>query len=120
MKKESVFLSKSVSFAIEMVRACLYHTPTNVRLSGLWMQMNMGTDVMGNETHGSRLITFAILIHPGIRVSVNCHVNCLNGEWVSGDTEIWLLDSEGKQNEDMRWKFCCMLKDGQIEVNPVE
>ena len=119
MKKQEIFLSKSVSFAIEMVRTSLRHTPTRVRLEGLWMQMNMATDIMGDESHGQRFITLAILINPGIRVSANCHVNCVEGEWKSGDVEVWLLDSAGQRRDDAHWKFRCQLNiKGQLDIQP--
>ena len=120
--KDKIFLSKSVSFAIEMVRASLRHTPTNVHLEGLWRQMNMGTDVLGDERCGQRLISLSILIHPGINVSASCTVNCTDGEWKSGDAEVCLLDHTGCYNENtQRWKFRCQLDtEGRLNVQPTK
>ena len=101
-----------------MVRASLRHTSTNIRLTGLWMQMNMGTDLMGDKERGQRFITMAILINPGIRVNANCHVNCVDGEWKSGDAEIWLLDSAGHRRDDAHWKFRCELTSSGLTVQP--
>ena len=113
MKKQKIFLSKSVSFAIEMVRASLRHVPTNLRLTGLWMQMNMGTDLMGDKNHGSRSITMAILIHPSSRVHANCDVYCEEGEWKSGDVTITL------PGDGVKWKFHCQLISGALTVQPI-
>jgi hypothetical protein len=120
MKNRKIFLGKSVSFAIEMVRASLCHAPTPLRLEGLWMQMNMATDLMGDKSHGQRFITLAILIYPSIRVSANCRVNCVEGEWESGDVEIWLLDSAGQRCDDAHWKFHCQLEEGRLNVQPAK
>lgn len=125
MKKNQneMFLSKSVSFAIEMVRASLRHTPTNIRLDGLWMQMNIGTDLLGSERSGMRNLLFSILISPNINIEANCIVVCVGGEWKSGDLEIRLLDSKGCYAENNpRWKFRCQLNNasGQIDVESVQ
>ncbi len=122
MSKDKIFLSKSVSFAIEMVRASLPQTPTKVRLAGLWMQMNMGTRVLGNEERGRRLVSLAILIHPGININAECALNCIDGKWTSGDVEICLFDHTNCYNENTkRWKFRCKLNiKGQLDVQPIK
>lgn len=116
MKKTEIFLSQSVCFAIETVRAALRHT-RDIRLEGLWTQMDMTTDVIGDEKSGVRFITILFFLHPNTRVHANCHVSCVNGEWTSSDTDIWLPDDSGQQQRKVHWKFHCQLNaDGQLEV----
>jgi len=118
-KKQEIFLSKSVSFAIETVRASLRHipTPTNLRLDGLWMQMNMGTDLIGDESYGSRFITMAILIYPSIRVHADCLVCCEKGEWKLGDVIITFPGDTDRSG--VEWKFHCQLVSGELIVQPI-
>src|SRR3989344_7713944 len=117
--KNEIFLSKSVSFAIEMVRASLRLTPTDIRLAGLWMQMPIASDLLGDVEFGQRDILFEILIHPGIKIAAGCSVFCVGGEWKSGNVNIRLLDSTGRQRSDADWKFSCELDaNGQLNVQP--
>ena len=110
MSKNEIFLSKSVTFAIEMVRACLPHTPTELRLNGMWQQMNMGTQVLGDERCGQRMVALHILIYPGNTLSASCSMDCVNSEWVSGQTEIRLFDESGCYNANTKmWRFACQL-----------
>jgi len=112
--KLEIFLSKSVSLAIEMVRACL--RPTNMNLEGRWEQMNIASDLIGDAEFGERDILFEILIYPGTKIAAHCSVVCMDGEWKEGTVSIKLLDSTSQERSGADWKFHCKL-DAQGRIN---
>lgn len=118
--ERKMFISKSVSFAIEMVRVALCNIPTDVRLRGIWMQTNMIIDVSMNERCMIRNVSLAILIDPDIWVSANCTVKGAFGKWTSGDVKVSIL---GKRPYCDRivpsWKFHCELNNGQLDIQPM-
>jgi len=77
----------------------------------------MGTDLMGDESHGRRLISLAILINPGIHVNANCRVNYMDGEWKSGDVTITFPGNTDYSG--VEWKFHCQLVSGKLTVQPI-
>ncbi len=126
-KKEiRVSQGKAVCFATEVVRACLCQPTTNVRLCGLWAQMDM---VIKNPIERGlmfeRMIVFRILIASGNYVRVNCAVSCMSGggEWKSANVEVVLLDKTGRRiNADSpHWNFRCFLDDeGRVAISTTQ
>ncbi|MEN9557647.1 MAG: hypothetical protein RL141_16 [Candidatus Parcubacteria bacterium] len=121
-RTNDIFLSKSVSFAIEMVRASLHHIPTDIHLDGLWMQTNMSTDILGDRHFGQRSILFSILVYPDIVVEASCNVTCTDGKWRSGDVEIRLPSTTGHYNKDAApWRFHCQIDaEGRLNAQPTK
>jgi hypothetical protein len=111
---------KAICFATEVVRACLSQPTTNVRLCGLWSQMDMIIkDAIDDGVTSGRTIEFRILIASGNYVRVNCTVYSVKGVWTSSDVEVVLLDETGRRvNADSpRWYFGCWLNtEGRIDV----
>ena len=124
-KKETrVSQGKAVCFATEVVRACLSQTTTNVRLCGLWSQMDMIIkDAIDDGETSERTIEFRILIALNNFIRVNCTVCSANGVWTSGDVEVILLDETGRRvnTNSPRWYFGCWLNaKGRIDVRSTD
>ena len=119
---KKIFLSKSVSFAIEMVRASLRHIPTDFCLERMWMQTNMELDIFINEKGGMRYVSFAILIGLDTWVKAYCYLTGTNGEWKSGNIRIYLLGQTPYCTENTpSWHFHCQLNTkGQLDVQPIQ
>jgi hypothetical protein len=103
-----VHLTKSVCFAIEMVKACLPRTPTGLDMSGWWTQMDMETS---GTKHRKVLLLIYIYGLPS-HVSASCEVFRENGEWARGTCTI-NLSSDPKTT----WTFNCLMAQGQIQVS---
>lgn len=101
--------TKSVSFAIEMVRASLPHTPTSLRLTGMWMEMNMETD---GTSHRLVSLLFHIYGAPS-QVHAVCNLESEGGEWVRGTCTINLTSEPST-----KWSFKCHRKGNGLEITP--
>jgi hypothetical protein len=116
-----LFQGKSICFAIETVRACLAQSMTNVRLCGLWLQMDtVCADIVRHGITSERRIVFEILIATNNHVRANCVVYSVKGKWVSGEVEVALLDETNCVNVNTQyWYFGCELNtEGRIDVQP--
>ncbi len=119
---EKMFISKSVSLAKEMARACLRTMSAAELKEGLWMQMNMESGDQIPLRGGSiyRMINLLILVYPGYRVQVNGNIykEKQEGEWTSGYMEIRFPDCNLAAVYDKVWRFDCRLRNGAIVVEP--
>lgn len=97
-------LTKSVCFAIEMVRSCLPMVGRGqYALTGMWQQMNM-------ETEGDHDRLVSLLIHilgAPSQVQARCRVSAnQSGDWDRGQCTITLTNDPSRS-----WTFFCLLND---------
>lgn len=93
-------LSRSVVFALEMVRACLPLIPgRELELSSMFMQMNF--EMEGHDA-SERRVVLSILIYPDVHVSANAIVQGLEGS-----IQIQLPPNNLIRHGEPTWSFEC-------------
>ncbi len=114
-KRTSIFLSKSVCFAIEMIRAALRQMPADMKLTELLTQVDITSRFAGDEKKGEILIGLTSLVRTSdptpfnVSISVTCSVRCCNGEWNSGTVKFRCR--EYPKSQGRVWNFNCQLTD---------
>ncbi len=96
-------ISRGVSFALEMVRACLPLIPgRNLELGSMFMQMDMEMEGHSSE---ARCVNLCILIYPDIHVSADATVRTSDGY-----IQIQLPPDGRIRRHEPAWAFHCRVE----------
>lgn len=107
----NIFLSKSVCFAQEMLRAAL-RRDSGISPDAPWIQVNIG---VVDKTKESREITMTVIISPSTQVFAQCWVSQEGDRWNSGVVQFTLPDDTMSTEHRFR---CRLDENGGLNLKP--